>query len=77
MCNLCQCQYLLKYKITNYCNIWQNQHRSFGPIFFFSIMLSFFYLHLMVRWIDQVIFYPMYILDVIPVLIFALYLFES
>ena len=30
------CQYLLKYNIYNYSDIWQNQHRSHGPIFPFA-----------------------------------------
>ena len=29
----CQCQYLLKSTIYNYCNVWPNQQRPHGPIF--------------------------------------------
>ena len=28
----CQCQYLMKYNISNYCNIWPNQDMPCGPI---------------------------------------------
>ena len=44
-----------------------NQH------FFLCIMLLFLFLQLVVKWIDQVIFYLIYILNLIPVLIFTLY----
>ena len=30
----CQCQYLLKFSIYNYCNILQNEHRPIDPFFF-------------------------------------------
>ena len=32
MLNSCQCQYLLKYNIYSYCNIWPNLHRTHVPI---------------------------------------------
>ena len=35
----CQCQYILKYNIYNFCNILTNQHRSNGPIFSVKIEL--------------------------------------
>ena len=41
--------------------------------FFFSTVLLFLFLHLVVGWIEQVIFYLIYGLNLIPVLIFALY----
>ena len=43
---------------------------------FFSIMLLFLFMHLMVRWIDQAFIYLLYILNFIPVLIFALFFIQ-
>ena len=46
-------------------------------MFFFSVILLFFFLYLVLRWIEQVIFYLNIEFNLIPMVIFALFLFEG
>ena len=45
--------------------------------FFFSIILLFLFLHMVVKWIEQFIFHLKFVWNNISLLIFVLYLFEG